>query len=97
MVQNWHKQQDWHKQQNRNKRKGQPLAKEGPTKQRITSVFHLGGEFEKAGCEYEVVESGEEMLDAADYELEYGELEEVEAMGRRVNGEAELAIRGYGE
>lgn len=47
-------------------------------------------QFERGGDRDEEREQREE-------EWGYGELEEVEAEGRRVNGEAELEIRGYGE
>lgn len=57
----------------------------------------IWGSFEKTPYEYELVEDEDKEAEEADEQWGYGEPEEAEAEGRRVNGEYALAVRGYGE
>lgn len=58
----------------------------------MKSAGKIRGEFEKARYEYEIVGDEDMEVDEADEQWGYGELG-----GRRVNGEYELAVSGYGE
>lgn len=63
----------------------------------IEAAAKIWREFEKARSMYEEVEDEDREEEEADDERGHGELAEVEGNRRQINGEYELAIRGYGE
>lgn len=63
----------------------------------IAAAVKIWGEFEKARSAYEVVRDEDREEEETDNERGHGELAEVEGSRRQLNGEYELAIRGYGE
>lgn len=67
------------------------------TEKSIEAAAEIWGGFEKARFEFEIVREEEEEQVEADDEWGYGEMEEVEAEGWRINGEFEPSIGGYGE
>lgn len=63
----------------------------------MEGAVKIWGEFERLRRELETVQDEGVEADQAGDEWGTGELEDAEREGRRVNGEFELAIRGYGE
>lgn len=66
------------------------------TKEGTEAAVAIWKEFEAMKYQYERGGDEDEEKEQREEEWGYGELEEIEAEGRRVNGEAELAMRGYG-
>lgn len=63
----------------------------------MVEAAKIWGAFESMRFEYERVADEDQKAEEADEEWGYGELEAEERRGRKVNGEYELAMRGYGE